>query len=119
MTSAAKDILERSRRFSVLVINLVRKFPRTAVGFVVIGRLVGSATSIGANTIEAQDASSRKDFINKLSIALRESRETKYWLMVIKDSGLFTGSELDRVIDEADQLCAIYSAIVKNAKIRS
>lgn len=84
MSERGKDILERSKRFAIKIIKLSGHLPRTPAGFVIAEQLIGCGTSVGANTVEAQDASSRKDFINKMSIALRECRESKYWLSIIQ-----------------------------------
>lgn len=111
-----KDIQRRSRQFAVRIIKLASKLPRTPAGLVIARQLIKCGTSVGANTIEAQDASSKKDFINKMSIALRECKEAKYWLEVIGESGLLSVGILERDYQEADELCAIYSTIVKNAK---
>jgi four helix bundle protein len=73
------------------------------------GRLIGkqvvrSGTSIGANVEEAQSGSSKDDFIYKMNIALRESRETHYWLRLAKESKLITSDRVDVLIKEADEL---------------
>lgn len=112
-----EDLLERVLDFGVKIIKLVNKLPKTPAGFKIGSQIVGSATSIGANTQEAQDASSKADFISKMSIALREAKESKFWLKLIKKSELLNVEGVDPELKEADELCAIYSTIVKNAKL--
>lgn len=77
------NIQDRSLAFSIEVIKFVNLLPRTLAGKVVGSQIIRSGTSIGSNVQEAQDASSKKDFIQKLSISLREAKETRYWLDVI------------------------------------
>ncbi len=69
---------KRIKDFSVSIIFLCNKLPKTAAGFVIAQQLIKSSTSIGANVVEAQNTSSRKDFIQKMSISLREANETVY-----------------------------------------
>ena len=78
------ELLERLLSFSVKIITLASKLPRTPSGFAIAGQIIRSGTSIGANCEEAQDSSSRKEFLNKINISLKEARETYYWLKVIK-----------------------------------
>lgn len=117
LTFKKEDLIERVLDFGVRIIKLVGKLPKTPAGFKVGSQIVGSATSIGANTQEAQDASSKADFISKMSIALREAKESKFWLKLIKKSGLLKAEEVDSELKEADELCAIYSTIVKKTKL--
>lgn len=91
------NFLERLLKFSVEIIELANKLPTSPAGFAIASQLIRAATSIGANFIEAQDASSAKDFTHKLSISLREPRETEYWLKVIKLAELLSSSEIDLI----------------------
>ncbi len=80
----SKDVKVRAHGFSLNIIRLVNAFPRQ-VGYKTIGdQLIRAATSIGANLIEAQAASSRRDFTNCYSIALKSANETKYWLSLLE-----------------------------------
>jgi len=81
-----KNIIKyRTYSFSLNVIDLLELLPRNYI-FETIGKqLLRSATSIGANIIEAQAGKSRKDFANFYQIALKSSNETKYWLLIIKE----------------------------------
>ena len=111
-----RDLLERLLKFSVMIIKLASGLPKTPAGFAIAGQIIRSATSIGANCEEAQDASSRKDFLNRMSISLREAKETKYWLKVIRESGLLSVNRLQEAIDECDQIVAILVSTVKSLK---
>ena len=77
-----------------------------------------STTSIGANVAEAGAGQSKKDFIAKMSIASKESRETRYWLRLLKESGLIN-EDLDFYLDEIEQIIKILTKIVKTSQENS
>ncbi|MCA9932774.1 MAG: four helix bundle protein [Anaerolineales bacterium] len=86
-----------------------------------VGRILGqqllrSGTSIGANVEEAQAAHSDKDFLFKMTIALKEARETRYWLLLLKDSAIFPAAKFDEILDEVEQLIRIIYTITRNTK---
>ena len=79
-----------------------------------------SGTSIGANVEEAQAGQSRADFSSKYAIALKEARETVYWLRLLKECELSTDNECDALLREANELARIIGAIiVKNKRNRN
>src|SRR3989338_7443029 len=77
------DLEERNAKFSEEVIELCKKIPRNVINDPINNQLVRSGTSIGANYCEANGASSRKDFKNKIFICKKEAKETKYWLRIM------------------------------------
>ena len=79
-------------------------------------QLVRCGTSIGANLEEARGAESRRDFISKCSIALKEARETRYRIALTIETGLGSKAEAQLLLREAEQLAAILGAIVRNAR---
>lgn len=79
-------------------------------------QLLRSGTSIGANVQEGQAGQSRADFIAKYSIACKEARETHYWLRLFVAAELVEEPELQDMIDEANQLVAILTSIVKKCR---
>ena len=79
-------------------------------------QLLRSATSIGANVEEGQASQSRADFIAKYSIACKEARETHYWLRLLVASEVVAESRLQDLIDEANQLVAILTSIIKTIR---
>ena len=81
-------------------------------------QLAKSATSIGANYEEAQSAYSRDDFKYKMGICLRETRESNYWLRIIKASNIINGKDLDFLIQESTELRMIFSSIMKKIHFR-
>ena len=84
--------------------------------YVLSRQLLKSGTSIGANVEEALAASSRKDFIHKMSISLREARESMYWVRLLKDSNYIKPDEAVVLLDKVDELIRLLSAIVKTSK---
>lgn len=81
-------------------------------------QLLRSGTSIGANVEEAKSGQSRADFVSKLYISCKEARETHYWLRLIEATEVIEPRKLEGLIDEADQLVAILTTIIKNTKSR-
>src|SRR5207302_7526170 len=79
---------ERCTCFSVAVVRLVAVLRQTTTGKHIADQLLRSATSIGANVHEARGAESRADFIHKMQVALKETRETHYWLSLVEKSEL-------------------------------
>lgn len=112
-----KDIIQRSFIFGVEVVKLSQTFPRNAAGFALSSQIVRSSTSIGANIEEAQDGLSKKDFIHSMNIALKEARETYYWLRIAVESGFVSDLYKEKLLSENLELVKILTSIVKNAKL--
>ncbi len=81
-------------------------------------QLLRSATSIGANIVEAQAGSSRKDFKNFLNYALKSANETKYWLALLRDSGKKSKLEIDPLLQESGELAKILASSIITLKSR-
>ena len=79
-------------------------------------QLISSGTSIGANVEESQAAQSTADFVHKLEIALKEARETRYWLRLLIAVELFPDSRLRPLLNEAEEIIKIIAAIVVKTK---
>ena len=84
--------------------------------YVISKQLLKSGTSIGANIEEAQFAESKKDFIHKMHIALKEAFETRYWLRLIIRKGTYKPKTAQGLLEDVHELIAILTAIVKTAK---
>ena len=84
ITKEKYDLLDRTHEYSIKVILLAKKIPLTIITSNLIGQFLKSGTSIGANYCEADNAESKDDFIHKLSISCKESKETIYWLKMIE-----------------------------------
>lgn len=112
------DIKKRSYNFSLMIIRLLAKLPRTYI-YQVIGRqLLRSATSIGANVIEAQAASSKNDFKNFINHALKSANETKYWLSLLEDGLKLADIGIGELLIEANELAMILGASMLKLKGR-
>jgi len=110
------NLLERTKKFGIEVIKISSKLPRNPAGFAVAGQVVRSSTSVGANLIEAQEAVSKKDFLYKMNFCLKEAKETKYWLEVIKDSSLLKTENLVPLLQENDEIVKILVVTLKKLK---
>lgn len=111
-----KSFRDRLLKFSVSVVNLSNQLPKTPAGFAIASQFIRSGTSIGDNVEEAQDASSAKDFVQKLSIALREARETNYWLRIMQMTEMISKEKTSREILECGEIVAILTSSVKSSK---
>ena len=112
----SSDIKIRSYRFSLDVIKFVNDLPNKR-GFWSIGdQLLRSATSIGANMIEAQASSSKREFIKFYEISLKSANETKYWLSLIRDSYADFANKCDKLIDENSEICNMLGASILTLK---
>jgi four helix bundle protein len=111
-----KELQNRTKKFHIDIIKLCSEFPRNAAGFETAKQLIRSAGSVGANYRASVRAKSDPDFIYKIEIVLEEADESHYWLEIIKESEIKTGLEVDRLINEANELTAIFAATNKTAK---
>jgi four helix bundle protein len=112
------DLGQRSFEFARQVVKLCQVLDGTpGVSRTLANQLLRSGTSIGANVEESQAAQSRADFLNKLSIACKEARETHYWLRLLAATEIVSEPRLADLLDEADQLIAILTTITR--RIRS
>ena len=111
------DIHERAFALALRVALLERDDAfRAIVRRVVIHQLVSAATSVGANLAEATAAHSKSDFVAKVGIARKEARETQYWLRLGHDANLLHANDWESLLDEAQQVSRVVSAIARNAK---
>lgn len=117
ITHHSSFILVRTFEFAVRVVRLCQFLEKQdRVSRTLANQLLRSGTSIGANTEEAQAGQSKADFIAKMSIARKESRETLYWLRLLEATHLVDGNMLSGIIQESDELVRILTSIVKTAQ---
>ncbi|GBE53740.1 hypothetical protein BMS3Bbin14_02242 [bacterium BMS3Bbin14] len=117
MEQPKRDLPERTFEFARRVVKLCQILEQTpGVSRTLANQLLRSGTSIGANVEEGQAGQNKADFIAKYSIACKEARETHYWLRLLVSSEVVKKSKLDDLIDEANQLVAILTTIIKKAK---
>ena len=110
------DINERCYEFSLNVLALSDTLSNKNSSKIISNQLVRSATSIGANIIEAKSSSSRLEFKKYYQIALRSANETKYWLNLLKDSGAGDSNVTDKLLGETDELARMLAAGVIKLK---
>jgi four helix bundle protein len=114
------DIRERAFAFAVRIVKLcqfLEKHPDVSKS--VIGQLLDAGTSVGANLEEAQAGQSRRDFIHKNSISLKEARESRYWLRLILSTSKFDAGitkAIEELAVEADEIAKIVGKIIVNTK---
>jgi len=111
-----RDLDERLLTYGARVIKLVESLPRTLAGRRIGDQLLRSATSAGANYEEARGAESRSDFVHKMQVALKELRESHYWLRLLMKAEILPVDRLADLLDEATQLRAILSKSVATTK---
>ena len=116
MASRKYDLEERLISFSIEVINLSEELPKTYVGIHFAKQITRSGTSPAFQYAEASAAESRKDFIHKLKIGLKELRETFVCLKIIKRKPLVNSEELDWLLKECNELISIFNSSIKTAK---
>ena len=110
------DLEERLIDFAARIIKLTEVLPNTRSGNHIGSQVLRSGTSPAPNYAEAQSAESRRDFVHKVKIALKELRETKVWLRMMAKADLINPpSKLDPLIEENDELISIFVASVKTA----
>ena len=110
------DLEERTAKFGEAIIDFVKSLDRNAVNLPLISQIVRSATSIGANYCEANNASSKKDFRNKIFICKKEASETKHWLRMIAKANENRKDDCKKLWKETNELVKIFSKIVSSAK---
>ena len=114
------DIRERTFEFGVRIVKLCQYLDRSSeVARPLVSQLIRAGTSIGANLEEAQAGHSKPDFLNKNSIALKESREARYWLRLLLASYRFDpkiSTGIEELIDEAMEISRILGSIIANGR---
>lgn len=110
------NIIEiKSFVFAVRIVNL-NKYLVEKKEHTLSKQLLRSGTSIGANVAEAEQAQSRADFISKMSIALKETSETKYWLRLLKETDYISENEFQSVFNDCVELEKLLVSIIKSSK---
>ncbi|HKJ32512.1 MAG TPA: four helix bundle protein [Balneolales bacterium] len=105
---------QKSFHFAVEIIELCKSLRRKKE-FVLADQLLRSGTSIGANIEEARGAQSKKDFISKLSIAMKEARETRYWVLLLKETNVLE-MDFSLYLNQLDEIIRLIVASIKTAK---
>jgi four helix bundle protein len=111
------DLEDRTYEFASAVRAFVKRPPRTICNIEDVKQVVRSSGSVGSNYIEANDSLSRKDFLMRIRICRKESKESRYWLRLVdtRENNALE-NERQRMIDEAEQLMKIFGAIIRNSE---
>ena len=111
-------IKEKSYKFAVRAVRLSQFLVNEKREFVLSKQILRSGTAVGALVREAEQAESRKDFIHKLAIALKEANETEYWIDLIKDTDYIDEKLHQSLYKDCNELIRIITAIIKTTKGR-
>ena len=109
-------ILEKSKKLAVRIVKLYRYLSEEKQEYVLSKQVVRSGTSIGANVREAAQGQSRKDFLAKMSIALKEAVETEYWLELLHETGYLAKEEYESIYEDAGEVARLLTSIVKTLR---
>lgn len=107
---------DKSYAFALRIVKRSRYWQDEQKEFVLSRQLLRSGTSVGTMIRESECAQSKADFVNKLSISLKEANETEYWLMLLKDCHYITAAMFDRIAPEVTELLKMLTASIKTAK---
>ena len=113
------DLEERTAKFGEEIIALCKRIRRSHITDPLVNQLVRSATSVGANYMEANGASSRRDFVNKIFICKKEAQETKHWLRMLASCHSDYAADVRRLWKESQELTLIFQKICSSARSRS
>jgi four helix bundle protein len=112
-----RDIVERTFELAVRIIQLCGKLDeRPGVGRVMMSQILRAGTSVPSNVEEAQAAQSKADFVSKMSIALKEARETHLRLRLLATADIFPEKQLQPLVQEADEIKRVIGAIIVSTK---
>ena len=109
-------LVNKSFKFAIRIVKLYKYLCDSKKEYTLSKQLLRSGTSIGANINEAQEAQSKNDFISKLSISLKEARESKYWIELLKETDYLSKSEANSIIEDLVEILKLLTSIIKSTK---
>ena len=110
------DLKRRAYQYSIAIIEFLDTLPKDTSSQVIAKQLLRSATSIGANIVEAKGASPRKDFTNFFSYALKSANESLYWLGLLRDAKKIDSPQLEYLLNETKELANILGSSILTLK---
>jgi four helix bundle protein len=116
MERANQDLRDRTEDYALKIIRMFSALPKTAVAQVLGRQVLRSGTSVGANYREASRSRSKAEFISKIGDCLKEIDESEYWLRLLTKSGVVKPDQMENLLNETNQLIAIFTTIHKKAK---
>ena len=111
-----EEFRKRVYQFALNVIRFVEELPKGQTSRIIGDQLLRSATSIGANVVEAQSAASRRDYANFFTHALKSANETKFWLGLLKDSGKAQEEATDKLLREVTEIANVLATSILTLK---
>lgn len=111
-----REFKKKVYTFSIKTVNFVDLLPKNKACFIIGDQLLRSGTSIGANVIEAQGASSKKDFTNFLRYAFKSCNETKYWICLLRDTQQVDKVKSEQLLEQAEELSKILNSVLLSLK---
>ena len=112
-------VADKSFAFAVRIVKLYQYLCNEKREYTLSKQLLRSGTSIGANTAEAQQGQSKRDFLMKMNIALKECSETKYWIRLLSATGYLAKNEQKSIIADCIELEKLLTSIVKTTSERT
>ena len=109
------ELLERTKNFALRILKLVDHLPKTIAGRAIGNQLVRSGTAVGANYRAACRSRSPAEFAAKIGVVAEEADESLYWLELIRDGGLSPAAKIQPLLDEANELTAIFTEARRTA----
>lgn len=109
-------IQEKSFCFALRIVKLYKYLKENKKEYILSKQLLRSGTSIGANVEEAIGGQSKKDFVSKISVAYKESRETLFWIKLLKESNYLNQKQSDSLINDCEEIVKIITKIQKTMK---
>ena len=111
-----RDLIDRTKKYALRIIKLYSALPKDTISQTLGKQLLRSGTSVGANYREGHRGRSKAEFIAKLGDSLRELEESAYWLELLEEANIFPVERLAELMDETNQLTAIFVTIIKKAR---
>jgi len=109
-------IVTKTYSFAVRIVKFCFEMQDKKKEYVISRQLLKSGTSIGANIEESQGAISKAEFISKVQISLKEAKETKYWLRLIKDAEVYQNQFSEQLLKDCNEIIVIITSILKSSK---
>ena len=110
-------IRNKSYAFAIRIVNAYKFLTNDQHEYILSKQLLRSGTAIGALVRESEHAQSRADFINKLSIALKEANETEYWILLLRRTDYISQMEFDSIVQDCRAVVRILISIVRTSKL--
>ena len=116
MLNKVYDLKKRTYVYALEVIKFLESLSKDYISFTIGKQLLRSVTSIGANIIEAQASSSKRDFANFYSHSLKSANESKFWLSLLKDSNKVPSDKVNNILNETNELSNIIASSILTIK---